>query len=60
MRSSRPRTTATDGRSHARAYYESMSKSRILVAMSGGVDSAVAAPLLHREGHDDVDVTLRL
>ena len=37
-----------------------MSTSRILVAMSGGVDSAVAAALLHREGHDVVGVTLRL
>ncbi len=37
-----------------------MSQSRILVAMSGGVDSAVAAALLHRAGHDVVGVTLRL
>ena len=37
-----------------------MGDSRILVAMSGGVDSAVAAAILHREGHDVVGVTLRL
>ena len=37
-----------------------MTAPRILVAMSGGVDSAVAAALLHREGHDVVGVTLRL
>jgi tRNA-specific 2-thiouridylase len=34
--------------------------SRILVAMSGGVDSSVAAALLAREGHDVVGVWMRL
>lgn len=32
---------------------------RILVAMSGGVDSSVAAALLHEAGHDVVGATLR-
>ncbi len=32
---------------------------RILVAMSGGVDSSVAAALLHRAGHQVVGVTMK-
>ncbi|MFZ6005063.1 MAG: tRNA 2-thiouridine(34) synthase MnmA [Actinomycetota bacterium] len=37
-----------------------MSRERILVAMSGGVDSSVAAALLLEAGHDVVGVTLKL
>jgi tRNA-specific 2-thiouridylase len=33
---------------------------KVMVAMSGGVDSSVAAALLVREGHDVVGVTMRL
>jgi len=33
---------------------------KIIVAMSGGVDSSVAAALLARDGHDVVGVTMRL
>jgi tRNA-uridine 2-sulfurtransferase len=33
---------------------------RVLVAMSGGVDSSVAAALLHDAGHEVVGVTLKL
>lgn len=37
-----------------------MTKQRVLVAMSGGVDSSVAAALLVREGYDVVGITMKL
>ena len=37
-----------------------MGRGRILVAMSGGVDSSVAAARLHEQGYDVVGVTLHL
>lgn len=37
-----------------------MSKKRIVIAMSGGVDSSVAAALIARAGHQAIGVTLQL
>lgn len=35
------------------------SKERVLVAMSGGVDSSVAAVMLHKQGYDVIGITMK-
>jgi tRNA-specific 2-thiouridylase len=34
-------------------------KGRVLVAMSGGIDSTVAAVMLHEEGYEVIGVTMK-
>ena len=36
-----------------------MSKGKVLVAMSGGIDSSVAALMLHRQGYEVIGVTMK-
>ena len=36
-----------------------MKKNRVIVAMSGGVDSSVAAALLHKEGYEVIGITMK-
>ena len=61
-RADRPRGAATADRPLRRAapVRGRRRMSRILVAMSGGVDSSVAAALLHEQGHEVVGVWMRL
>lgn len=39
---------------------DEVARGRVVVAMSGGVDSSVVAALLHHEGHEVVGISMRL
>ena len=36
-----------------------MGKGKVLVAMSGGIDSSIAAMLLHEEGYQVIGITMK-
>ena len=37
-----------------------MNKGKVLMAMSGGIDSTIASLLLHEEGYEVIGITLKL
>lgn len=47
-------------RSELIQHYKKLNKQRIVVAMSGGVDSSTVAALLHDAGHEVIGITLQL